>query len=52
VAAPICRDILVEVQRRDPARRIPQPDAVAEGRPLPPIPVPAPAPVAAAPRRG
>src|SRR5712691_9671962 len=40
VAAPICRDILIEVQRRDPARQVPQPDAVAEGRPLPPIPVP------------
>jgi penicillin-binding protein 2 len=53
VAAPICRDILVEVQRRDPARRIPQPDAVAEGRPQPvPVPAPAPAPAAAAPRRG
>jgi len=53
VAAPICRDILVEVQRRDPARRIPQPDAVAEGRPPPiPVPAPAPSPTAAAPRRG
>jgi penicillin-binding protein 2 len=31
VAAPICRDVLIEVQRRDPARRIPAPDAVSQG---------------------
>ena len=30
VAAPICRDVLLEAQRRDPARRLPQPDAMAE----------------------
>ena len=30
VAAPICRDVLLEAQRRDPARRVPQPDAMAE----------------------
>ena len=30
VAAPICRDVLLEAQRRDPARRVPPPDAVAE----------------------
>jgi penicillin-binding protein 2 len=30
VAAPICRDILLEVQRRDPARRVPSGDAVAQ----------------------
>jgi penicillin-binding protein 2 len=30
VAAPICRDVLLEAQRRDPARRIPQPDTMAE----------------------
>lgn len=30
VAAPICRDILLEAQRRDPARRIPGEDAVAQ----------------------
>jgi penicillin-binding protein 2 len=29
VAAPICRDILLEAQRRDPARRVPAADAVA-----------------------
>ena len=29
VAAPICRDILLEAQRRDPARRVPAGDAVA-----------------------
>src|SRR4029077_13879590 len=39
VAAPICRDVLVEVQRRDPARRIPPPDSVAQGAP-PKMPVP------------
>jgi penicillin-binding protein 2 len=53
VAAPICRDVLIEVQRRDPARRVPQPDAVAEGRPSQvPVPAPAPLPVAPAARRG
>src|SRR5581483_2799058 len=30
VAAPICRDVLLEVQRRDPARRTPPPDAMAD----------------------
>ena len=30
VAAPICRDILLEVQRRDPARRVPGAEAVAQ----------------------
>ncbi len=30
VAAPICRDVLLEAQRRDPARRVPPPEAVAE----------------------
>ncbi|MGC2202309.1 MAG: penicillin-binding protein 2 [Stellaceae bacterium] len=37
VAAPICRDVLLETQRRDPARRIPGGDRVAhavEGAPL------------------
>jgi penicillin-binding protein 2 len=29
VAAPICRDVLLEAQRRDPARRLPPPEAVA-----------------------
>jgi penicillin-binding protein 2 len=29
VAAPICRDVLLEAQKRDPARRVPQPE-VAE----------------------
>jgi penicillin-binding protein 2 len=32
-AAPICRDVLIEAQRRDPARRIPQPASVSEGVP-------------------
>ena len=30
VAAPICRDVLLEAQRRDPARRVPEPEAMAE----------------------
>ena len=30
VAAPICRDVLLEAQRRDPARRVPTPEAMAE----------------------
>ncbi|HEY1433282.1 MAG TPA: penicillin-binding transpeptidase domain-containing protein, partial [Stellaceae bacterium] len=30
VAAPICRDVLLEVQRRDPARRVPGAEAVAQ----------------------
>jgi penicillin-binding protein 2 len=36
VAAPICRDVLTEVQRRDPARQVPRPDSVARGAPPPP----------------
>ncbi len=43
VAAPICRDVLIEVQRRDPARRIPQPSSVAQAAP-PATPVMAPTP--------
>jgi len=30
VAGPICRDVLCEVQRRDPARRVPRGDTVAQ----------------------
>ena len=30
VAAPICRDVLLETQRRDPARRVPDHDTVAQ----------------------
>jgi len=30
VAAPIVRDVLLDVQKRDPARRVPHPDAVAQ----------------------
>lgn len=33
VAAPICHDVLMEAQRRDPARVAPQPGAVAEAAP-------------------
>lgn len=40
VAAPICRDVLLEAQRRDPARRLPPPDALA--RIAPDLPLPAP----------
>jgi penicillin-binding protein 2 len=50
VAAPICRDVLIEVQRRDPARRIPQPDLVSEGAP-PEVPAPASSLAAIVPRR-
>jgi penicillin-binding protein 2 len=34
VAGPICRDVLREVQRRDPARRVPGGDTVAQLNPL------------------
>lgn len=34
VAGPICRDVLREVQRRDPARRVPGGDTVAQLHPL------------------
>jgi penicillin-binding protein 2 len=42
VAAPIVRDVLLEVQKRDPARRVPQPDSIAQVAPPvpPPLPVP------------
>jgi penicillin-binding protein 2 len=66
VAAPICHDVLVEAQRRDPARRVPQPDSVLQGAAAqgavaqgavafgapPQVPAPAETPAAAAPRRG
>jgi penicillin-binding protein 2 len=51
VAAPICRDVLVEVQRRDPARRVPQPDALARVTPDLPLPAPLPPVTAIAARR-
>ncbi len=46
VAAPIVRDVLLAVQKRDPARRVPQPDAIAQVAPPvpPPLPQPNPAP--------
>jgi penicillin-binding protein 2 len=34
VAGPICRDVLREVQRRDPARRVPRGDTMAQLHPL------------------
>jgi penicillin-binding protein 2 len=34
VAAPICRDVLREVQQRDPARRVPDKDTVARSAPV------------------
>jgi len=47
-AAPICRDVLIEAQRRDPARRVPEPATVSEA----PVPAPVPSLAAAiAPRR-
>ena len=47
VAAPICRDVLVEAQRRDPARRVPQPDALLRVAPEAAAAQPANGPVAA-----
>jgi penicillin-binding protein 2 len=45
VAAPICRDVLFEAQKRDPARRVPEPEAVAQAAaPNPPPAVPSPTP--------
>ncbi|MGE5270519.1 MAG: penicillin-binding protein 2, partial [Thiohalocapsa sp.] len=44
VAAPICRDVLTEVQRRDPARRRTSPGSVVQQTPppdMPPPPMPA-----------
>jgi penicillin-binding protein 2 len=40
VAAPIARDVLLEVQKRDPARRVPQPDSIAQVAPPAPPPIP------------
>jgi penicillin-binding protein 2 len=51
VAAPICHDVLVEVQRRDPARRVPQPDSVVQSAPATAVPAPATTLTAFAPRR-
>jgi penicillin-binding protein 2 len=48
VAAPICRDVLTETQKRDPARRVPQP-AIAENAPATQS---APSPTRSDPRRG
>jgi penicillin-binding protein 2 len=41
VAAPIVRDVLLEVQKRDPARHVPQPDSIAQAAPpaAPPLPL-------------
>jgi len=50
VAAPIARDVLLEVQRRDPARRVPQPDAIAQVAPPVPPPLPQPNPTPRPPR--
>jgi penicillin-binding protein 2 len=47
VAAPICRDVLIEVQRRDPARKVPQPATVAQRAAMPEIPPPPPLPARA-----
>ena len=40
VAAPIVRDVLLEVQKRDSARRVPQPDSIAQAAPPAPPPLP------------
>lgn len=50
VCAPICRDVLIEAQQRDPARKVPQPETIAQSAAAPPIPAPPPLPTAA--RRG
>jgi penicillin-binding protein 2 len=39
VAAPICRDVLREAQRRDPARRVPPKDTVAHSTPATLVPL-------------
>jgi penicillin-binding protein 2 len=44
VAAPIVRDVLIEAQRRDPARKVPHPDSVAQVGAPAPLPLPEPAP--------
>jgi penicillin-binding protein 2 len=52
VGAPICHDVLVEAQKRDPARKVPQADSVAQTiSPEPPASRPASA-AAPGPRRG
>lgn len=40
VAAPIVRDVLLEAQKRDPARRVPHPESIAQAVPpaAPPLP--------------
>ena len=48
VAAPIVRDVLLEAQKRDPARRVPQPDSIAQV--APPVPPPLPEPSSRLPR--
>jgi penicillin-binding protein 2 len=40
VAAPIARDVLLEVQKRDPARHVPQPDSIAQAAPSAVLPLP------------
>ena len=40
VAAPIARDVLLEAQKRDPARRVPQPDSIAQVAPPAALPLP------------
>lgn len=42
VAAPMVRDVLLEAQKRDPARKVPQPDSVAQAAAPTPVPEPAP----------
>lgn len=41
VAAPIVRDVLLEAQKRDPARRVPHPESIAQAVPPAPPPLPA-----------
>jgi penicillin-binding protein 2 len=41
VAAPIVRDVLLEAQKRDPGRRVPHPESIAQAVPPAPPPLPA-----------
>jgi penicillin-binding protein 2 len=51
VGAPICRDVLVEAQRRDPARQVPKPESIARTL-APQLPVTPVSVTAPEPRRG
>ncbi|HVY12057.1 MAG TPA: hypothetical protein VHB73_00670, partial [Alphaproteobacteria bacterium] len=44
VAAPIARDLLIEIQKSDPAKALPKPLVMPEGKPAPGATGPASAP--------